>query len=69
MFEHFEAKNLKCDMCDKTFTSKSKWKYHKSLHATHVCTECGKKLSTPRGLRKHLATVHSDKEDVKSASD
>ena len=50
---------LKCETCNRKFTSPSAHHAHKSAHASqnHICTICSKAFPFKSGLRQHV-TVH-----------
>ena len=59
---HDESKALKCDVCLKLFTNKSKLESHYRTHTGEkpfVCQVCDKKFSQKTSLVRHQAT-HSE---------
>lgn len=60
-----EPLSIKCDNCNKTFTSRSRWYNHnKRVHTElkHKCIHCNEKFSTKDDLEKHLEKHSSIRE-------
>ena len=53
---------VKCDVCERTFANYSIYKYHmrhSHLNQKTVCIQCGKKLSCPKSLERHVNFIHN----------
>ena len=59
-----ETQKLKCDKCDKTYSSKNALSYHIRSHQVAVerpsCHICGKQFSCERSLTMHNSTIHEE---------
>ncbi|XP_007550294.1 zinc finger protein 574 [Poecilia formosa] len=52
------AKHLRCELCDRAFTSINRLAAHKRVHeeGTHECPECGKIFKKALSLQTHIGT-------------
>ena len=58
------GQNLKCDICNKSFTQKSNLRQHvASVHEgkTFKCDFCSSNFTEKGGLKRHIKSVHEEK--------
>ena len=58
----------KCEICENTFGTKRKLKYHfVAVHdqKNYNCVSCGKSFTTEQNLKRHIHTVHEGHKDYK----
>ena len=66
----FHREESKCDICDKTLSSKQslqnhKMNFHEEKKMEHLCHECGKSFNHSVNLKHHQANVHNPRRHEK----
>ena len=64
---HGIGERFKCDKCDKDFSQKAHLRTHRASHEKSYnlpskCNQCGKMYQTVEGLKRHIKSMHSEKQ-------
>ena len=65
---NFTENNFKCEICEKTFSTKQRKRQHIKTHEgqrNYKCDSCGKSFTTSGNLKIHINVVHEGQKDHK----